>query len=273
MKKSHKLLAVSAVSLTLASALCAQVTLSLDPGKTFNLTENFEGYTVGEDVTANRSGTFNIVGEAETPGGTQAASFNAITTQQAWSWAGNADTVTTISFGFYKNGYIGGSNAFIYALNQAEGSLLSGTSNLVRFAGTGTHVLFNPTSNIVSETQDSTVTNATAWTLHTLLNTTDTDVAFAGDQTLLANSVQLWKENSAGEITLVSSAVFTAGLNLDNFGFATPSNWDVNDILLIDNVGYYDGIALVPEPSTFAMLAGLLALGLVIVRRRIGLRA
>ncbi|NDV62920.1 PEP-CTERM sorting domain-containing protein [Puniceicoccales bacterium CK1056] len=92
--------------------------------------------------------------------------------------------------------------------------------------------------------------------------------------TLAANTYTLWVDGAEvvtfglGEDT----ADFDRDLGFGNLLFVGSSNSDAGVAVLLDNITVYtgvdSGITPVPEPSTYALLLGVMAIGFVLYRRR-----
>lgn len=96
----------------------------------------------------------------------------------------------------------------------------------------------------------------------------------AGANTLAANTYDLYIDAAfIGNYALgEDTAEFDRDLGFGTIGFLGSSDSDLGVALLVDNVilstGADNGLTAVPEPSTFAAIAGMLALASVICRRK-----
>jgi len=118
---------------------------------------------------------------------------------------------------------------------------------------------------------NTTYTLGSSYSIALSVNTTGSDVVdyFQG-QTLNAGEVDLWiKDFGATDWTFVGSdTVITSTLAANqHFGVGTASNaWQQR--VLVDNYKVTSG-TLVPEPSAFALICGLLGFAWVAIRRRV----
>jgi len=82
---------------------------------------------------------------------------------------------------------------------------------------------------------------------------------------IIHDSSNLDSLGEGNNIGVVATSSPTLGLGSFTVGFNTTKNWDTT---LVGQSGSLTLASVVPEPSTYAALAGLCALGYVIVRRR-----
>ena len=243
-------------------------------GGSFTMIEDFESYDLGSQG-ATQAGSFTVV-EGISPGSTRAAQINSAF-RHILPWSGAGQTVTTFSFDMYNPT---SGNAFtearvFFALNQNSGSISTGANNLIRAvaitAPEEAGGVFELHQTGGSEFVDDTYPLNTFLTVHFVLNNTSEDAMNDDGVMVPANSVQLWHEID-GDFALAGSAVLTADrfdADLTHLGIGTFGAYDRDPGVIIDSLRFADGIAVIPEPSTYAGFAGLLALGLVIFRRRL----
>jgi hypothetical protein len=205
--------------------------------------------------------------------------------RHSFNWGGDGKTVTTLSFDFFNPDPAGSANDTVdgrwwFALNQNTGGLTSGANNLIRLAiGTAPEEdrdqgIFAFQTAGIQTFENANYPLNTLVTAHLILNNTDNEATNSNGKVIVAaKTVQLWTEVN-GEISLAGGSTFASGRedsDLVKFGIATPSGY-TGEGYVVDNLRYADGITVIPEPSTYAALVGLLALGLVIGRRRSALR-
>jgi hypothetical protein len=232
--------------------------------------ENFESFGLGSQ-SASTGGTFTIVDGVGTIGSGNAAQIDAASMTHKFAWGGDAQPVITVSFDLFSGSEIIEAQPLRFSFNLDGGGLVSSGSNIVRLAMKSNGTFDFENTDAVDEVYtDATFPHNTAMTLHMVFNSSAAPVTYAGGGILAANSIELWKEIS-GVLSHVGYAPFKATLAespLAFMGFATNSSYGSEGDFIVDNLRYADGVAVVPEPSTYAALAGLLALGLVIARRR-----
>ncbi len=272
-------LSIAACALTASPALFGNSTILQD----------FESFTFGPGgLSPTQSGSFDIV-EGISPGSTQAVQVNNVG-RYIQTWDGSGQTVGTFSFDFFNPTFTGEFTEprVFFSLNYRDGNVGAIANNLIRIS-MGTQP-GDPDAGIPADPntgrfafegsfEPSFVNDAYPLdrliTAHLVLNNTDED-AFNpdGPVTVPANTVQLWMEID-GVQTLVGMAGLLADgtadrsvENITHFGFGTFSTYNRGGFIM-DDIRFTSGIAVIPEPSTYAAFAGLLALGLVIVRRRI----
>jgi len=247
---------------------------SLSLNGNITIVENFESFDLGSQ-SANTAGTFNIVGGLT---GSDRAAEITTAFRHNFNWAGAGQTVSTFSFDFFNSstGDPFTDARVVFALNQNSNSnILTGTNNLIRMvvdtqAGEAGGV-FAFQQSIGASFVNNSYPLDTLITVHFILNNTSEPATNLDGVTVAANSVQLWTEINGGQ-TRAGSANLTADRadsNLILFGIGAFSAYDRSSGFVIDNLRFQDGIAVVPEPSTYAALAGLLALAFVFVRRRL----
>lgn len=104
-----------------------------------------------------------------------------------------------------------------------------------------------------------TFANDTNYSLYVIANGSASSVT-AGANTIAAGTMDIYLNGS-----LIDDGVaVTSSLSADAFRIYSVSGTGVE----IDNVSLWDSAQPVPEPSAYALLAGLLGLGYVMVRRR-----
>lgn len=250
MKKTHLLLTLATAALT--SAAIGQ----------FNIVDDFESYSPGS-VSGN-IGSFDVIDATSTIGSGQAAQ---ITSQISKSYSASGSVITA-SFDFYNPSDVLESESVRFSLNHGDKiNMVSSSAQIIRISMSGGGFFafeYSDGSTVV----DSTYPLDTLVTAHLVFNGSTDPVSYAG-KTLDAKSIDLWKEVD-GALSFVGSGLIQSGkdLPLTNFGFGTPSAYTSGD-LMIDNIRYADGAAVVPEPSTYAVIFGLLSMvGILIHRRR-----
>lgn len=242
----------------------------------FTVIENFESFPLGLLSTGQQAGSFNIV-EGISPGSTRAAEINT-PSRRVFDWSGPGQTVATFSFDFFNPTFAGSftEGRVIFVLNQNDQNIASGANNLIRFAiGTqpedATVGRFAFEQSTGASYVDDTYPLDTLITVHFVVNNTSEEATNPDGPVIVgANTVQLWME-----IGGVQSLVGVSGITADrldasftHLGLGTFGAYNRGGVV-IDNIRYTSGIAVIPEPSTYAALFGLLGLGLAIVRRRL----
>lgn len=212
--------------------------------------EDFESYALGTRP-ANQAGSFTIVDGAGTLGSGKAAQIDSASMQHRFDWTGDAQPVITVSFDLYSGSAITESEKLRFSFNLNEGSLMTGTNNIVRLA-------VDPAGRfdierVVSETYtDDTFPHDTAMTVHLVLNSSDIEVDYPDGGTLAANSLDLWKEID-GVISHVGNAPFDAGVvdePLVLMGIATNNSFGSTGDFIVDNLRWADGaLGRVPDDN------------------------
>lgn len=95
-------------------------------------------------------------------------------------------------------------------------------------------------------------------------------------QMTIDNSANSWSSTITGGSFATPTTITISG-GTSSFGFRTDTTGDLSNFVIRANTNhssssdgaYLDDISIVPEPSTYALLGGLMALGMVIVRRRV----
>ena len=254
MKKTHLLL-------TLATAAIAPAAFGQ------NIIDDFESYSLGLQ-SANLRDQFLIVDGSGTIGSGQAAQW--IGGTQTWhglDWdqGTNPKTVITASFDFYNPSAVTEATPPSFAFNVDGINPVSSSRNIVRFGVDGFGTLGFAGNSGTQTYSDNTYPLDTLVGIHLVFNNTASSVTYANGRILAANSLEAWKEVD-GTLSLVGTTDFAAA-DLDYLTFGTNSAYTDGD-LIVDNMRYSDGVTVVPEPSTYAMVMGLLALAGMLVHRR-----
>ena len=104
-----------------------------------------------------------------------------------------------------------------------------------------------------------TLQDNTSYSLHVVANGSSSDISYGGTS-VAAGSMDIYVDDAL----LADDRTVTNSLQADGFRI-----YSVNGALAeIDNIALYASAVAVPEPGTYALLAGLLALASVMLRRR-----
>ena len=256
---------------------------------------------VAQTVATRDAGSLTTIGGWDFNGNTGTTSnvFNARYNQQYETYfvSGNGGSPGSAAFGqlnFNANGATFGgtaraitsSNAGNYDLLSTDGIAVSNNSLGDVVSGTGRSVLLSNTS-----TSNNAKAVFTLSTLTTSNSFSGINVAYsarnagsAGNDAAIAWSYSLdgssWSSIASSSDTIAPSAsaynVFAADFSAVTAieGLATIyigldySETAAGASVFLDNVAFYGTAAAIPEPSAFATLAGVAALGLVASRRR-----
>ncbi len=236
--------------------------------------EDFESFDLGSQ-SANTAGSFNIV---EGLAGSDRAAEIVTPFRHNFDWTGAGQTVTTFSFDFFNSstGVEFEDARVAFALNQnSNANILSGSNNLIRMIADTrpdeSEGFFAFQQSSGASFVDNSYPMDTLVTVHFVLNNTSESETNPDGVTVDPNSVQLWTEINGDQAFAGSANITSDRLDSDLVlsGIGAFSAYDRSSGFVIDNLRFQDGIAVIPEPSTYAALAGLLALGFVFVRRRL----
>ena len=104
-----------------------------------------------------------------------------------------------------------------------------------------------------------TLQDSTSYSLHVVANGSTSDISYGGTS-VAAGTMDIYVDDAL----LADDQTVTNSLQADGFRI-----YSVNGALAeIDNIALYASAVAVPEPSTYALLAGMLALASVMLRRR-----
>lgn len=104
-----------------------------------------------------------------------------------------------------------------------------------------------------------TLQDNTPYSLHVVANGSSSDISY-GDTTVAAGTMDIYVDDAL----LADDQTVTNSLQADGFRIYSISG----ALAEIDNIALYASAVAVPEPSTYALLAGMLALASVMLRRR-----
>ncbi|MDT8299322.1 MAG: PEP-CTERM sorting domain-containing protein [Spirochaetaceae bacterium] len=234
-------------------------------GQTF--IDDFESYSPGVQ-SANLRDAFTIVDGSATIGSGQAAEWTGGTQTWHgldWDQGTNPKPVLTVSFDIYNPSTATEASPPSFAFNNNGSNPVSSTRNIVRFGMDGFGGLSFAGNEGTKTYADQTYPLDTLVGFHLVFNNTASSVTYPGGRTLAAQSLEAWKVVD-GALSLVGTTDFAA-FDLDYLVFGTNSSYSEGD-LQIDNMRYSEGVTVVPEPSTYAMVMGFLALVGMLVRRR-----
>ena len=104
-----------------------------------------------------------------------------------------------------------------------------------------------------------TLQDNTLYSLHVVANGSSSSISY-GDSTVAAGKLDIYMNDEL----LMSDRNVTNSLSADGFRIYAVNGASAE----IDNIALYDSAVAVPEPSTYALLAGILSMILVVVHRR-----
>lgn len=232
-----------------------------------NVLDDFESFSLGTQ-SANNMGTFAIVDASSTIGSGQAAQFHGVQAWHGFDWdqSTNPNPVLTVSFDFYNPSAVTEASSPSFAFNNSGVNPINTSRNIIRLGLNGDGTISFAGDPGTPTYSDQNYPMDTLVGMHLVFNNSATEVTYDSGRILGPNSIDAWKE-IGGTLSLVGTQQFTPAA-LDYLIFGTASTYTAGD-LLIDNMRYTEGVTVVPEPSTYAALLGLVALVGVAIRRRL----
>ena len=186
-------------------------------------------------------------------------SGSGVSAQSATYSVGNA--VSTFQFDFHEPSGGGndgilfgfGTSAINSANARARASLGGGSFGLLSDAG--------DTDNGVTYLFDTT------YTIYMVFNDTSSAVNYAGG-TVAASTADIWIEDFGGGNLRLAGSAAVENSQAGSYRVAFRSFSNPQQRLYVDNVSLSEGAAAIPEPGSFALLAGMFGLTWVMLRRR-----
>ncbi|MDP4883371.1 MAG: PEP-CTERM sorting domain-containing protein [Opitutales bacterium] len=194
------------------------------------------------------------------------------------SWTMSAGTTATIGFDFRYDHLAGGDITGDF--NKAFLAVLVSTNNAWWASGVKTFNIVNRGSAIGSSLQIApwvegwvphasvgvdTTAGGLSDTLRVELLLTDNGTTILG-QASIFNGASLLYTSTEYDMVIASASTLYAGFTT---GFNNVGNIAISEVNNIDSIQIDNfSVTTVPEPSTFALLAGMFALGSVMMRRR-----
>ena len=259
--------------------VCIGVVLSAFGGKGAPLfTENFGSLADGTAITVNNTSlTYARVGtgtgaflNARDPGGFSGASAWMLATSSSLTGLGVLNgtfapfDVGTFSFSFHTPSSFSTANelfAFVGSGNMFSGnSVFNGSDVTAGFLILGGQLETRNSQN-AWENVGSPLSPDTSYDLSIIFNGSDSTVTYGSDS-VAGGKADVWLNGALwGDEVSIRDAVSVSAFRLYCQGTASGTGYE------IDNIGLDNSVPTVPEPSAFALVAGLF-LGIAVVFRK-----